>query len=489
MIRSFSRNWLLSVWKLPAVFCVICVTAAILIIVPLGGSAAIQGLINSVCGWIFLLTFIANAVHLLGTAVYYFLKMKNLRALWQITGCVLIWFIGVLLFMRVAVEADPPSPYQTKQTVSSKQETEAQMKATDTLLGPAALMLPISPQQTPPTQLSNAPNLLLLEKHHPELLETYLQQAPRWSFTANDDTFYSKPGHVVLETSSAPDIPGIVHAAIRTISAGSSMPQGYQVIRPGDPLPEASETNKNEAPDLALELGGKRYLLLAWRGPGDRAYAFNALNAAIDTIDAQFAPLAKEPSSHSMAKLLAGTTCIRGTKAEMRLAHIPTQMGIYQAEIYANPRQSGTLILVIRDKETSHPLRIYSQKAKYSDKAEELYRHDISPAMEAAYRRTQEADAEDSIPAHAPFFYIKAGDSLSYFDITAEVLFSPANSPTNHPQLLLKNHYSVRAYEKALPALPPVLPEPLPELPEPEEDPTPAPDIHSPAILPETELH
>ena len=118
MIRSFSRNWLLSVWKLPAVFCVICVTAAILIIVPLGGSAAIQSLINSVCGWIFLLTFIANAVHLLGTAVYYFLKMKNLRALWQITGCVLIWFIGVLLFIRVAVEADPPSPYQTKQTVS-----------------------------------------------------------------------------------------------------------------------------------------------------------------------------------------------------------------------------------------------------------------------------------------------------------------------------------------------------------------------------------
>lgn len=488
MIRSFSRNWLLSAWKLPAIFCVICVTAAILIIIPLGGSAAVHSLLNSICGWIFLLAFIANTAHLLGTTVYYFLKMKNLRALLQITSCVLIWFIGVLLFMRVAVEADPPSPYQTEQTVSSKQETEAQKKATDTLLGPAALRLSISPQQTPPTNLSLAPNLLLLEKQHPELLETYLQQAPRWCFTANDDTFYSKPGHVVLETSSAHDMPGIVHAAIRTISAGSSMPQGYQVIRPGDPLPEATETNKNEVPDLALELGGKRYLLLAWRGPGDRAYAFNALNAAINTIDAQFSPLAKEPSTRSMAKLLAGTTSIRGTKAEMRLAHVPTQMGIYQAEIYANPQQSGTLMMVIRDKESGLPLRIYSQKAKYSDNAQELYRHDISPAMEAAYRRMQQDDAADSIPEHAPYFYIKTGDSLSYFDITAEVLFSPANSTTNSPQLLLKNHYSVRAYEKALPVISPPLPE-LPEMPEAEEAPTPTPEIPESPIPQEIEPH
>ncbi len=489
MIRSFSRNWLLSAWKLPTVFCVICVTAAILIITPLGNSTATHSLLNSVCGWIFLLAFIANAAHLLSTAVYYFLKMKNLRALWQIISCVLIWFIGVLLFMRVAVEADPPSPYQTAQTINSKQETEAQKKATDTLLGPTALMLPITPQQTPPTNLSLAPNLLLLEKQHPELLETYLQQAPQWCFTANDDTFYSKPGHIVLETDSAHDMPGIVHAALRTISAGSSMPQGYQVIRPGAALPEASETNKNEVPDLALELGGKRYLLLAWRGPGDRTYAFSAINAAINTIDAQFAPLAKEPTSGGMAKLLAGITCIRGTKAEMRLAHVPTQMGIYQAEIYANPRKSGTLMLVIRDKESGHPLRIYSQKAKYSDNAQELYRHDISPAMEAAYRRMLEDDAADSIPEHAPYFYIKTGDSLSYFDITAEILFSPDNSPTDHPQLLLKNHYSVRAYEKMLPAITPPLPDPLPELPLPEEKNTPTPAISEPIIQPETQLH
>ena len=474
MLRSFIRNWILSAWKLPAIFCLVCVMAAAFIIIPLGLSAETRNILNKTCGWIFLLSFIGNAAHLLSTAVYYFLKLKNLRALWQILSCCTIWLIGVLLFMRIAVEADPPSPYLTEKAINTKQEQEAPQKATDTLLGPMALMHSISPRQDEPQLLAATPNLLRLEQEYPELLENYLKLAPKWNYTANDDTFYSKPGHIVMVSDATPDMPGIVHVAMRAISAGTSLPQGYTVIRPGEPLPEPTEPNKDEVPDLALELGGKRYLLLAWRGPGNKTHAFNAINAAISAIDAQFAALSKSPTTASMAHLLAGTDRIPGTSPELRFAQVPSQMGIYQAELYANPGQSGTLMMVIRDKKTGHPLRIFSQKAKYSDNKNELYRHDISPAMEAAYRRLQANNAADSIPEKAPFFYIKTGDSLSYFDITIEVFFSPANRSTHNRVLLLKNHYAVRPYEKEIPATPAISQPHLPSLPEPEEEDAPA---------------
>ena len=54
----------------------------------------------------------------------------------------------------------------------------------------------------------------------------------------------------------------------------------------------------------------------------------------------------------------------------------------------------------------------------------------------------------DIFPASAPFFVIKPGESHLYFEITAEVHFSPAGSAGDQTELLLRRHYNVQAYEE-----------------------------------------
>ena len=71
----------------------------------------------------------------------------------------------------------------------------------------------------------------------------------------------------------------------------------------------------------------------------------------------------------------------------------------------------------------------------------------------------------------APFFAISLGESHRYFEITAEVHFSPAGSSGEHTELLLQRHYNVQAFEKTEVEQQPntqlpldSLPSPLPEI-------------------------
>ncbi|MBR7108590.1 MAG: hypothetical protein IKC90_00995 [Akkermansia sp.] len=449
MLKIFLIKWGLNPWKLNIIFSLTALAACIPILFPMSEQADTQMLIRNIFGCIILLSILAAIVQLAFSTVYFFLKMRNLRAIWQIMACVMIWGIACMLFSQLAIEADIPSPYPQEIKLSTEKEdtvheTDAHLKGPSTLCS----YLTISSDAPPAKTLQAAPNLLKLEQEHADIFAEYLSRAPKWAATASDDTFYSKPGHVVMVVPTGGGIPGTVHVAFRTVSAGEQQPDGYLVIAPGEPLPPQAEEDKEEIPDLALDLGGKRYLLLAWRGVNNRETAYAAINAAIQELDSQFTPLAESPTAQTIQKLIMGQESIKGNTPELLLAEPSSQFGIYQAEIYANPGRAGTLMLVIRDKETQEPLLLFSHAAQYSTDRDTLYRHDIPLPLHDREGNRRMGKHADIFPASAPFFVIKPGESHLYFEITAEVHFSPAGSAGDQTELLLRRHYNVQAYEE-----------------------------------------
>lgn len=457
MLKKFSSLWLTDLWKLSCIFCLVSVAATIPILFPLVPNAEHHNIIRKSCGWIIILAAALSFCQLLCSSVHYFLKMRNLRALGQILSFTSVWGAAVLAFTILAIEADIASPYPRERS-ENIQKHDTIHEAKDRLLGPSALCSYLKIKdgdEGNESLLVPARNLVKLETEHPAIFEQYLNQAPKWAYTAKDDTFYSKAGHVVLEAPASGGIPGTVHAAFRTISAGEQLPEGYTVITPGEALPGAYDEEDVEIPDLAVDLGGKRYLLLAWRGVSNRTFAIKAINAAIKEIDTQLEPLAEAPTESTINRLINGKDKISGSKTELLFSEPTSQFGIYQAEIYANPGKAGTLMLVIRDRKTQQPLLIFSQAARYSDTPNEQFRHDIPLSLhdaEGSRRMGQQARIFDE---KAPFFAIREGESHRYFEITAEVHFSEAGSVGDNTTLLLSRHYNVQAYEREDTAPPP----------------------------------
>ena len=449
MLKKFVINRLLHPWKLPCILGFVALLACIPIIFPFAEDET-QQIIRSICGWVLMLSVSCSVVHVIITAVHFFLRLKNMRALWQITASFTVWGVVVLLFTQLAIEADPPSPYPQEEQKGLKQ-ADTLHEATAHLKGPSTLCtyLPTTGKEGPNTHIHEATNLLKLEQDHPDLFEQYLSTAPKWAYTANDDTFYSKPGHVVFVAPSADaEIPGMVHAAFRSVSAGETLPDGYEVMAPGAAISTTEEPHPTDIPDIALDLGGKRYLLLAWRGAASQATAYKAINATIAEIDSQLAPLAEEPTPATIEKLIRGNDSVKGNRPELLLTEPASQFGIYQAEIYANPGQEGTLILVIRERDTNKALLLYSHAAQYSADSEILFRHDVPLALHDKEGRRRMGNHVEFFGTNAPFFTIKEGEAHRYFAITAEVHFSPAGSRGDKTELLLKRHYNVQAYEK-----------------------------------------
>ena len=449
MLKKFVINRLLHPWKIPCMLGFTALLACIPVIFPFA-EAEPQQIIRDICGWVLMLSVGCSLLHVIITAVHFFLRLKNMRALWQITAFFTVWGVVVLLFTQLAIEADPPSPYPQEEQKGLKQ-ADTLHEATAHLQGPSTLCtyLPNIRREAPITHIHEAANLLKLEKDHAELFEQYLNTAPKWAYTANDDTFYSKPGHVVFVAPSDSEIPGMVHAAFRSVSAGETLPDGYEVMAPGAAIPTAEEALHTDIPDIALDLGGKRYLLLAWRGAESQAAAYKAINATIAEIDTQLAPLAETPTPETIEKLIRGKDSIKGNKTELLLTEPASQFGIYQAEIYANPGQEGTLILVIRERDTHKALLLYSHAARYSADSEVLFRHDVPLALHDKEGRRRMGNHVEVFGPNAPFFTLKEGEAHRYFAITAEVHFSPAGSRGDKTELLLKRHYNVQAYEKA----------------------------------------
>ncbi len=393
----------------------------------------------------FVLSFVAMAV----SVVRLFFQLRNARAIFWFLAWLAEWGVVYALFALMAVIADVPPP--AEESARSVQETDTLHLPNDVLTGPSSLVISMDLPGVPDdkaveTKVAETPNLLALERDHEGVLPAFLQASTRWSAREKDDAFYSHPGHVVLVPVVEGVPQGLVHACFRELDEGEPVPRGYVVVKGGEPFPEAEDGAK--LTDIAIDLGRRHYLLLAWRGSVQvENLNLVALNAAISTLDMRFKPLADSPTPETISALAQGSRKRAGSAPEIRVSEPPAQYGAYQAEVDANPQEAGTLLLYVQDLETKRTLRILSCPAMYSPKADELFRHDFpGPAPKFSSART-----DPLLPVGSPLFSIREGDPHGSFGVALQVVFEPAAS--GRPvRLLLRRCYKVHACEKVQPA-------------------------------------
>lgn len=374
--------------------------------------------------------------------------LRNLQALGQLSLWAVLWCCAFGGFVLLALLADvpPPAVPQSEQPI---QDTDTLHNANEILRGPAGLLYHISTEDMPDDRLLPAPNLTSLERGHENIFKRYIELSPRWQPEEDDDTFHSKPGHLVLMPPTSAGIPGLVHVAFRRMVGGEKLPEGYTVLKPGDTIPAQLVENGKQIPDLALDLGKNHYLLLAWRGTPHLHTAIRAVNAAIQAVDARMKPLAENPTHETVLRMLDLNKTIPGKNPEMRLCSPPAQEGCYQAEFYVNPHEAGTLQIFFRRLEDGVTLRTFTIPARYSDKENELYRHDLPGSRsdwERAHNKLNNIFGKD-----IPLFVLLEDKGGQYIGVAVELWFAPDNAA--HPRrLLLRRCYNVQPYSANLEA-------------------------------------
>ncbi len=441
---STARRIVFSPWLPHSICCVLVLLACIPILWP---ELAVESLPAAAAGYAghLILVCILVSAGLLGTAcVHHLLNMRNLSAFRYLLVWLALWGLTVLIFTQMAIEADVAPPYAQETTHPIQQSTTLHTP-TEKLTGPSSLVLPIEPELYSSQILESATNLVKLESEHEALLAAFLSSAPRWAFASHDNTFYTKPGHVVLAPPATGGIPGTVHATFRTVTEGERLPDGFVIATPGGAFP----TVEDGMPDIALELSGKHYLLLAWRGTRHSETARKAINAAIAAIDTRMQRLADTPTEETAQRMREGRRSYPGNKPELRVNEPNSQYGAYQAEVYANTGKAGTMLLIIRELESGKPLRLFTFPARFSSNPNELFRHDIPGTPQEWMMTTPLSPAEAAFPKGAPFFAIRTGESHQYFGVTFEVQFFPQGKDSSSANTLLRRNYKVQAYESS----------------------------------------
>lgn len=345
-----------------------------------------------VCGCLITTAFLLSFAVLSVICVRLLVRLHNLRALGHVVLCGMQWFLAFGLFSVLAYIADvaPPEaeePRSPGESIPIARVKEVSPLPTDELFGPRALSITIdlsreNASAAGPAVLHPPTNLLKLEKNHPKLLDAYIKKSPRWAgASAGDTPFFNEPWHVVMPVKKNDEINSVsVHAAFISIFRGQKIPSEYTIIKPGSPIPAAGQKNV-PLPDLALDLGGQHYLLLAWRGPADSRPALSALNAAIAIIDEMLRPLAETPTQEMLKSLCSGDNIsgesVEGNEATILLAEPHVRSGVYQAQILVNPGQAGILIVDITESTSHAQLFRFEIPAHFSDNPNELFYHDI----------------------------------------------------------------------------------------------------------------
>ena len=407
--------------------------------------------IISYAGSVALCSMFASLLLFAVVSISLLLHLHYRRALVQLLHWAGQWGLSVGVFALLAWLANVPPPQDGMAEAQPTQATDAPMTPGDVLFGPNALFIPFSQELLSSMEVetvARAPHLTHLESDHSDLLESYLSRSPRWAALMDDDTFYSKPGHVVMSPmiSDGNAIQGLVHVAFRHLVEGDPIPAGYTIIKPGDPMPARPEGSEQVA-DLALDLGRSHYLLLAWRGTSHTETAHRAINAAITTVDAMVQPLDQEPSGSTLQRMLEGKRNLIGDAPCLLLSQPPAQYGAYQAEIYVNPGELGTLLLRVAEAQTDTPLKLFHCPARFSANTRELFRHDIPGTAAAQHSSTALwGNIPGLLPEKAPLFAIKSGEAHQFFDVAFELWFQPA-SALKKRRLLLRRLYSVQACE------------------------------------------
>lgn len=414
-------------WMWHAVCCAVALLGCIPLLWPQLVGAEWQADVGAWAGKVIMTALLASLATALARTTHLLLRLRNMLALGHVILWLAEWSATALLFSAMAWVADvPPLTIGVAESKPGQQES-LPAHPQENLTGPDALFIPISAEQLSASQVQcvqPAPCLTELEEKHSDLLSAYLDASPRWRSGLNDDTFFSKPGHVVMAPPRPPgSVPELVHVAFRRVAEGSRVPQGYLTVKPGDPMPGMPE-GSDQMPDLAVYLGQHHYLLLAWRGSANAEMAQRVINTAIAGIDAMARPLLENPTPDTMHRMLEGKRNIAAREPRMLLNQPPSLYGIYQAEIYANPGEPGDIILRVASKKDNTTLRCFLCPAQFSANDNEVFRHDI-PGMT---RRTLSVPGEipGILPPRAPLFTILVADAQEPFEAIFEVWFRPA---------------------------------------------------------------
>ena len=386
---------------------------------------------------------ISTAFVVLAVVVHMF-RLSNTRAFTQLFKFLAVWIAAAGCYVLLAIAADVPAPEDVDNTLPI-QTNDTQHPARDQLSGPASLVIDITPEGQPVDTVVNTPNLTALEEQHEELFKSYLDKSPRWTNEDGDYTFYSKPGHLVMVPPTTSGAPGLVHVCFCRLVEGDPLPQGYEIVKPGGPMPEMP-AGSTQMPDLALDLGRNHFLLLAWRGSSHRETACKALNAAIATTDALMQPLRESPTPDTVQRMLNGQDSYPGNTPELRLSEPLAQEGAYQGEIYANPGEPGVILVYIKELPSHRTLRLLSCPARYSQNADELFRHDLPGSVPQWVHHSSGDNLAGIFPASTPLFVIRTGQQHQYFGVAFEVWFKPSDVRRKR-HMLLRRCYKVQAYD------------------------------------------
>lgn len=375
--------------------------------------------------------------------VTHMMRLSNTRAFSQLLQWLAVWAGSILLFILLAIAADVQPPASNDDNTPI-QASDSLFTAREQLNGPASLVIPIETRHVQIDKVAETPNLSFLESNHEQLLREYLDKSPRWSGQDGDDTFYTKPGHLVMVPPTTGGTPALVHVCFRRMVEGDPLPQGYSVITPSGSFPEWADGA--QVPDMALDLGRNHFLLLAWRGSSHRETALRALNAAINATDERMQPLRDVPTPETASRMLQGRTSYPGDTPEFRLCEPLSQDGAYQGELYANPGEAGVFLVYIKDLTSNNTLRLLSFPAHHSDNPQELFRHDIPGSMPHWLRSSTEDSITNIFPHNTPLFAIRLGPQRQYFGVAFEIWFKPSDVRKNR-HLLLRRCYKVQAYD------------------------------------------
>lgn len=375
-------------------------------------------------------------------------RLSNTRAFAQLFKWLAIWATAVFCYVLLALAADVAPP-ATREDTQPIQTNDTLHPAHDQLSGPASLVIPIATADQPVDTVVNTPNLIALEENHESLFMNYLDNSPRWTGKEGDDTFYSKPGHLVMVPPTTSGAPGLVHVCFCRLVEGDPLPQGYEIVVPGGSMP-GMQPGSNQVPDLALDLGRNHFLLLAWRGSSHRETACKALNAAIAATDERMRPLLESPTPETVQRMLNGRDSYPGNTPELRLSEPLAQEGTYQGEIYANPGEPGVILVYIKELSTNRTLRLLSCPARYSDNPGELFRHDLPGSVPQWVHHSAGDELAGIFDTSTPLFVIRTGQQHQYFGVAFEVWFKPSDVRRNR-HMLLRRCYKVQAYDPPAP--------------------------------------
>ena len=397
--------------------------------------------VSALLVWPTLISFSLSLICAIVLILSSLLKLHNKLAFLYLCNFCFIWALFFFAFIGLCILAKPDADL-IEVTREEIIHDEKVYNADETLLGPSRLVIPLEyNEKNDDSHIHAVPNLEHLEQKHAEILEQYLNSSPRWSITQSP-TFYAQLGHVeMLLRDKKNNHVGVVHVAFIPLIEGEAMPKGYTPLKPNDAFPKAFEKEEG-LPDIALDLGSNYYLLLAWRGNSDLKTGKIAINSALATLDAQFSSLAKAPSVEHIEELLRGNKSVSGKTPILKLSQAPSQFGTYQAEIYANPHESGLFTLIIKEASNHNTLRVLNFHARYSNKDDELFIHEIPDDLPTWMERQAWQPSDPNQKRILPFFTIDKGKEDENFEGIVELWFTPS-ADNNRTEMILSKRYQL----------------------------------------------